>query len=239
MTIDVLYLCHGRLEFTKKTLATLIENTNWGLVDSFVVYNDSAPDLHETTKFLVEALPDGADFRKTNLRSPVGVMNHFMWRSEAEMFAKIDNDIMVPPDWLDDLLSVMEHDPKLELLGMEAGMSGVRLPEENPECYSYVPSTHIGGVGLMRRSAFEAPRPWPKPNGRFGFTEWQHRYRPVRGWIEPDLRVFELDKIPFNPWFGFTDSYKATEGLQRDWTPYPRGMDAYFEWAELEREEGP
>ncbi len=235
--IDLLYLCHGRIDFTEVTLTNLVANTNWSLVDNFVVYNDAAPDGHATTKLLHDFVGERATIRCTNVSSPVGVMNHFLWRSEAKMFAKIDNDIMVPPGWLEAMLSVMEHDPQLDLLGMEAGMSVRRAPEEPVECYVYTMSSHIGGVGLMRRRPFDLIE-WPRPNGRFGFTEWQHHHRSiVKGWIEPDLRVFSLDQLPFQPWKRITKGYKETEGLQRSWPQYPRDMNIYWDWANLAHEE--
>lgn len=236
--IDLLYLCHGRIEFTEATLTTLVANTNWSLVDNFVVYNDAAPDGHETTKMLHDTFGLGASLRCTNLGSPVAVMNHFLWRSQAEMFAKIDNDIMVPPGWLEAMLGVMETHPHLDLLGMEAGHGETRASEEAPEVYGYTEATHIGGVGLMRRRYFDE-HPWPRPNGRFGFTEHQHRYHPPCGWINPDLRVFSLDQLPFNPWRGYTLGYQGREGLQRDWPLYDPDAHVYWSWAGLELEKVP
>jgi hypothetical protein len=119
---------------------------------------------------------------------------------------------------------------------MQAGMSAQPASRENDQsCWTWTPSTHIGGVGLMRRSAFVERRP-PTADGRFGFTEWQHRYNPTCGWIEPDLRVFCLDQIPFNPWRHLTLSYRGQEGLQRDWPAYPDDMEWHWAWANLERE---
>jgi hypothetical protein len=162
--------------------------------------------------------------RETNLGSPVAVMNHYLNRSSNPLFAKIDNDIIVPDWWLNVLADVMDAHPQLELLGMEAGMSGVPphpgpLGEPTYGYYSYEPCTHIGGVGLMRRSAFES-RGYPNPDGRFGFTEWQHEHNPVAGWIKPDLLQFALDLLPIEPWRSITDGYKKIEGLQRDWPRY-------------------
>lgn len=238
MRTDLLYLCHGRLEFTKKTLPTLIETTDWDLVNRFVIYNDAAPDLHETTKYLKTEieLPQGTELRLTNLSSPVGVMKHFIHRTDCDLFAKIDNDIMAPPGWLQAMTQVMKEDPDLELLGMEAGMSD-RRSDQLGERWTWTPSSHIGGVGLMRRSAFTSRR-LPNADGRFGFTEWQHRFSPACGWIEPDLRVFSLDQLPFNPWRGITLGYMGQEGLQRAWPTYPDDgtMDDHWAWAGLECE---
>jgi hypothetical protein len=111
---------------------------------------------------------------------------------------------------------------------MEPGMSGVGATDE-PCVYSYMPASHIGGVGLMRRSAFERLPP-PIPDGRFGFTEWQHEHEPVRGWIQPDLRMFSLDQLPLEPWLSITAAYKQVPRLQRDWSPYSKKMSYYWDW---------
>lgn len=227
MKVDVLYLCHGRKRFTAETLPILLQNTNWSRVNEFIVYNDATPDHHETSELLQRILPDGVTVRQTNLASPVGVMNHFLWRSDCDAFAKIDNDIIVPSGWLDSMIDVLDHDQSLQLLGMEPGMSAQKAPELTPECYTWTPASHIGGVGLMRTSAFD--RPWPRPNGRFGFTEWQHHYVPERGWIEPDLRMFALDQLPFEPWIETTQRY-VDQDLNRAWPKYPRDMDFYWSW---------
>jgi hypothetical protein len=226
---DLLFLCHGRLEFTQATLPTLIKNTDWGLVDEFVVYNDAAPDGGDTTEYLREMVEDTnlGTVRLTNLASPVGVMNHFIYRSAADRFAKIDNDIVVPLGWLGDLVDVMDAHPELELLGMQPGMGGVRTDEPS---YSYTPAEHIGGVGLMQKTAFTNRELKPVANGRFGFTEWQHAHEQmVKGWISPDLDQFELDRIPVEPWKTQTKLYIA-EGLNRAWPRYPKRDSRCWEW---------
>lgn len=227
--IDVLYLCHGRLEFTKASLANLIAHTPWEKVNEFVVYNDAAPDHPATFDYLNSWEPGAVRMtvRNTNLGSPVGVMNHFLNRSHAEMFAKIDNDIIVPSGWFDALSGVMDRFPQLQLLGMEPSMSGVQPFDSEP--FDYVDSTHIGGVGMMRRHCFER-HGYPVPDGRFGFTEWQHTFQPQRGWIRPDLRMFSLDFLPVEPWAGLTERYKQTPGLQRTWPSYDPKMSHYWDW---------
>jgi glycosyltransferase involved in cell wall biosynthesis len=228
--VDILYLAKGRLEFTKHTLGMLVKNTNWELVNKLVVYDDgsSKPDrtwLHRaTTKLKMKN-----EFRTTDFGSPVAVMLDFLDRHEADVFAKIDNDIVLPPGWLEAMTSVMDAEPVLDLLGMEAGMSG--RPDDdwdgvygvNRDC------SHIGGVGLMRTRAFRrASR--PVPNGRYGFTEYQHKFYPPRAWIKPDLKMCELDKLPFDPWMSLSERY-IEDGVQRRWGKQPADMfDHYWSW---------
>ena len=232
MNVDVLYLCHGRLEFTQATLPTLIANTDWSSVSEFVIYNDAEPDSGTTWSYLEEATTEVVvTLRRTNRGSPVGVMNHFLRRSNADAFAKIDNDIVVPPGWLDALRETMEGNEEIELLGAQPGMSGFRPGAETE--VDVTAATHIGGVGLMRRSAFRQGRSLPVANGRFGFTEWQHEHLPGSFWICPDLRLFELDRLPVEPWRSLREGYVLDGGraLQREWPRYKKGMaDDYWAW---------
>jgi hypothetical protein len=236
-TTDVLYLTRGRLEFTKATLPALIENTDWSLVNEFIVYNDATPELDNATATYVDGvLRSGAldalqfgGMRQTNLRSPVAVMAHFLARTKAKRFAKIDNDIVVCPGWLNALSDVMDSYPELELLGMEPGRGG-SYPTVGPNVrYGYNDARHIGGVGLMQTRAFTT-RPPPIPDGFFGFTEWQHTHDPVKGWIAPDLRIFALDLLPFEPWRSLVKTYQRTPGLQRDWPKYEPEMNWHWDW---------
>lgn len=226
-SVDILYLAKGRLEFTKQTFKMLLANTNWDLVDKLVVYDDGS--RVKDAKWLKMAAGDSGvkhESRSTSLRSPVAVMNHYLDRREGDMFAKIDNDIIVPPGWLEAMLQVMEDEPELVLLGMESGMSG--RPKEdwdgrygvNHDC------SHIGGVGLMRGNAFRKSER-PVPNGRFGFTEFQHRFYPPRAWIKPDLKMCALDQLPFDPWMSLAEKY-IDEGESRRWPKYPADMFNYY-----------
>jgi hypothetical protein len=222
--IDLLYLTHGRIEFTKASLPTLLGHTDFSLVNEFIVYNDSTPETDDATSSYVRSLIEAGEpiqLRETNLRSPVSVMNHFLARTQCRLFAKIDNDIIVPPAWLGTMLDVMERHPEVELLGAEPG--------HNEEGYvDLVPCDHIGGVGLMRTSAWEE-RPAPIADGRFGFTEWQHLYRTGSFWIQPELMLFSLDMIPVEPWLSLRETY-IRQGLNRAWPLLDPADDRYWSW---------
>ena len=237
MKVDILYLAFNRLEFTTATWAWLMAHTPWEHVNRLIVYDDGSED--GALEFLREqvTLLDGstgfpqAELRLGDFRSPPAVMNHYLQTSEADLFAKIDNDIAVPGGWLDALLSVMLKHPKLDLLGMEAGMVEMagRDGKEWDGRYRYEPCTNIGGVGLMRVSAFRS-RPAIPFRGRFGFTEWMQRYDVSRGWIVPDIHCPQLDRIPLEPWVSLTETY-IENGWSRPWGKYdPVWMEPYWEW---------
>jgi hypothetical protein len=94
--------------------------------------------------------------------------------------------------------------------------------------YGWLPTSHIGGVGMMRTSAFHS-RPAIPSRGRFGFTAWQEKHDPVRGWITPDVRTVQIDLLPFEPW----RSLAAPDGERdwaRAWPPYNPASEGWWAW---------
>ena len=99
--IDILYLAKGRPEFTRASTLALYYNTPAALYDWVAV--------------------PPAD-------SPVGVMQNYLSHTGRDIFAKIDNDTIVPPGWLEQCLAVMEAHPELDLLGIEPPRSRTPNP---------------------------------------------------------------------------------------------------------------
>lgn len=229
--IDLIYLNHNRLEFTKASLEALEKNTNWDRVDQFYVYDDDSKD--GTREFLVSWLaetkiPCRIIPRFGTFGHPVNVMREFLaYRWKHSIFAKIDSDTMVPPGWLDESMGVMERHPDLDLLGIEV-MNGVDATSQER---GYTEARFIGGIGLMRTRIFAES--FPEPNGPyFGFTEWQERdSRIKKGWINPSIPVFLLDRVPFEPWRSLSKKYVEEFG-QRDWGPYNDESHDLWGWWE-------
>jgi hypothetical protein len=223
--IDILYLTHNRREFTEASLKALLENTNWGDVSRLVIYDDASVD--GTPEYLRDQrYPVKMEFRGNQMGSPVAVMNHYLCSidpHENRIFAKVDNDTMVPKGWFEDCLSVMARQPELDILGIEAfnRVAPGRIVR------GYRPVEHIGGIGLMRSGAFVT---LPRPCGRFGFTAWQQKATwAKKGWIDPSLPVFLLDRLPREPWRSLVAEYIA-KGWQRDWGPYNEKDKALWSW---------
>lgn len=228
MITDVIYLTKNRLAFTKFTFEKLLANTEWDRVRAFVAYDDGSKD--GTAEWMAEAVkrvPVEKYYVASYLNSPTAIMLAYMGYFEGQdSFAKIDNDIVVPPGWLGVLQDVMERNPEVEVLGTETGMSG-KSPRRNAK-YTYQECSHIGGVGLIKTSIFK-DKPSIQPDGRFGWTEWQHEHQPVRGWISPDLLTSCLDRNPEEPWASLTQEY-VERGWQRPWAPYDEKFKPYWRW---------
>lgn len=223
--IDIIYLAWNRLEFTKASMAAMIANTDWTRVRRLVVYDDGSTD--GTREYLRSvAYPGRAEFVFARIGGPVAITNHYLSNSPSEIFAKVDNDTMLPPRWLNECLKVMDECPGLDLLGIEA----FNPVEPEARHRSFRAAAHIGGIGLMRRRAFRTLPHHHGPGGRFGFTQWQRdNAGVVKGWIDPSLPVFLLDKMATEPWADLSRQYIA-QGWQRKWPQYADDCAALWNW---------
>ena len=246
--IDLVFLAHNRLEFTRASLAALKANTDWSQVGRIIKYVDIGPDGHDDgTADLVVGWGRGATTytRIANFGGPVLIMQEYLreFGRPDGVFCKIDNDVIVPPGWWTAGADVMARNPQLDLLGIEPPASRTRSPyggklsvcaesdwKPTDPIPHFVPCDSIGGIGFMRVSAFR--------NGTMrqhstygGFTDWQLAHRQVsKGWIVPPLKLFLLDRLPIEPWASLSKDY-IDQKWQRMWTRYPETAAPYlWDW---------
>jgi hypothetical protein len=229
--IDLVFLTHNRLEFTRMSLAALIHNTDWSKVRDFHWYDDASTD--GTVAFYEEAwqsIPvDCVIWHPGTWGNPVAVMNEYLKQHPAEIFCKVDNDILLPWGWLNEALAVMDTHPELDILGLEAFDPVV----EGTSKRGYRPCVHIGGVGLMRSKIFDLSRPAPW-DLRYGFTDWQmDRGDVVKGWMTPAIPMLLMDRLPYEPWKTLTSHYVAM-GWAREWPRYRQATNGNL-WPWIER----
>jgi hypothetical protein len=253
--VDILFLSWNRLDFTMAALNALEENTDWGLVGSVCFYDDCSID-GTADLMRLQSDPDSDIWYMQpaeHVGSPVGIMNRYLTPSfngqssqpypmcvlplaQSPIFVKLDNDVIVPPGWLSESLAVMEAHPEVDLLGIEPGVGpdpvatrAAAVPA-NGAHRGIVRADFIGGIGLMRRSAFEG-RELPTAAGRFGFGHWQEKHADlVKAWIAPGLPLFLLNRLPFEPWASLSREYVAN-GWQRPWPdPYTEADAHMWQW---------
>jgi len=244
-TTDILFVAKNRLEFTKASLSALVANTDWKFVDTLYLYDDGSTD--GTRQWLSKQRHSGLlNNRRTqlvysDLGAPAAIMKDYIARRpRAQMFAKIDNDVIVPPWWLNACIEVFAEFPGIDLLGIEppksrtpriAGGTQSLCPELNPDLSTpYALCDSIGGIGLMKRYVFDKYADTLRPHSIYGgFTEWQLSQRDVtKAWIAPPLDVFLLDRMPTEPWASLSREYIA-KGWQRPWSNYDIN-DPFWSW---------
>lgn len=234
--IDLLFVSFNRLEYTKRSFTQLLVNTDWSQVAHVFLADDGSKDgtrewLEEAAKELdyVYDMNMSHSFLPSPFGGPVAAANLYLDHATpgVEMFAKIDNDTVVPPDWLPEMLRLMDDHPEVDLLGM-APRHGPPQPCPYP-ARTIELAPWVDGNGLWRHRTFHGRR-LPSPNGRFGFTEWQG-VQPdvVKAWATPDLPVFQLDGLPFEPWQSLAEEY-VQAGWQRWWPTFDPQAIAYWEW---------
>lgn len=242
--VDILFLAKNRREMTRESVGHLVSNTNFRFVNCLTFWDDGSEDgtaelLRDFQELLVPDTCLCIAGRKSNLGSPVEIAYDHAQESSAEFVAKIDNDCMVPPGWLNEAVRVMEADPRIEVLGLEDPVlvedDRLKLLNRDPSAargWRYFP--WVGGLYLARRTAYDGRPPVSMHDTYWGWADWLEKNRVCCGWLEPPLPVFVLDRLPFEPWLSLSTEYER-RGWQRPWQKYDREKHAYlWEWAGLE-----
>src|SRR4029079_2676162 len=116
MTCDLLYVAHNRLAFTQATFPALLKNTNWNLVEHLHVYDDLSKD--GTAEYLMAETREF--YGRTDMKidcvsyawgGPVAAMNAAVRSCDTDTLVKVDSDLLLCPDWLDELLLVLDQNP--------------------------------------------------------------------------------------------------------------------------------
>jgi len=95
--IEILLIAHNRLEYTKKAIQGLLDQTYQDF--KLTIWNNGSTD---DTEYYLETLTDK---RLNIIHNPTNdtlasVINRVFLASTAELVGKVDNDTLVPKDWL-------------------------------------------------------------------------------------------------------------------------------------------
>ena len=233
--INLLFCSWNRLAYTKVAFNALLEHTDWSRVATLFLADDAS---HDGTREWLEGRAVGF-FRFTSVRiqflpspfgGPVAAGNLYLDHATpgVEIMGKVDNDTIVPPGWLPEMLRVLDENPEVDMLGMAPRLGP---PQHCPHPRTVEYADWIDGNGIWRHRAFRHSRPVPgHSRGRFGMTEWMGNHPEiVKAWIRPDMPVFQLDAVPIKPWVSLATNYRMRK-WQRKWPPFEEDAHDYWDW---------
>lgn len=225
---DVLYCSFNRRAFTEASFEQLVQNTNWQLAQRLYVHDDGSTDgTAEWLQERIRTIPVETVFSGEPHGGPVAAMNWYLdliWPGFGS-FVKIDNDFVVCPGWLDEVKQVADDNMDVDVIGFAPQFGPSVAP---PADRGLEPARFIGGIGLIRHRIFEGCR--PASGGRQGWWAFQERHDAIsKAWVKPDLPMFELDRLPVEPWSQLSRDYIRC-GWQRDWGFYDATTANYWDW---------
>jgi glycosyltransferase involved in cell wall biosynthesis len=216
----------NRKELAAITLDTLYENTTPTLVKELVIIDGSSDDgLHDyLARRIAAPTPFPTRLLTITQRHVVAAMQVGYEEISTPLVAKVDSDTMVPPQWLEALLSPMSRNDSLWALGMQAWGE---IKEVSPEERGYIPADYVGGIGLFRRDAWKGLL--PLGDTYFGWNNHQASRPWGKGWLNPSIRVFLLDLLPFEPFRTLRKAYRE-KGWHRTEVEYTEREQLLWNW---------
>jgi GT2 family glycosyltransferase len=185
-TISLVMFTYNRIEYTKLSLQTLMDNTYYPF-DLVIVDNNSTDGTQSWLEEFRKQHPDRIKniiYNSKNYGLP-GPTNSFWQSTAADLLGKVDNDTLVPEGWLERLIEAHIKIPNLAVIG------GYHFrPEDFNECaaskniytesgISVLTDTHIGGCCyLMKRSIQK----------KYGLME-VHPILKTHGWTQYQWRL--------------------------------------------------
>jgi GT2 family glycosyltransferase len=212
--IPILFITYNRLEYTKKTLEAL---SNCRSVTIHIIDNGSTDGTQDWLKKQNWGITWSVLFNKTNL-GIAGAMNQFLLLTEKErIVGKIDNDTIVAPDFISQMLPHME---KADIVQAKHPILKATHPGGFDEWVSTMPADgalrfnhFVGGSGILfRRSIVNQV-----PNTEWmlgGWRQFQRDNPHLRKAFATDVEVQLLDTNEGGADYSqYPDYYRETKRL--------------------------
>jgi len=147
----VLVPCYRRPEYTRKCLESLTEAQGYAGVHFYMVDDGSNDD---TAQLLYDCtLPKTVVVNHYNLglRNVTISFFDYVRRNNFDYIAKVDNDCMVPKNWLNDLIKTFESsDVEVLSLNVEPSNAAFHYGTDDVDGKGYRPAEIVGGLWMMR-----------------------------------------------------------------------------------------
>ncbi len=222
-SVGIIYLTYNRLYYTKKTLPALLNSSKYPFKVR-IVDNGSTDGTVEFLKGLNHPNIEKIIYNNTN-KGLVQPTKQFWKETKAELIGKIDNDILVPQNWIDKLVIAHKSIHNLGVIGYchfrneDFNARAVGLKVETINNIQFRRQPWIGGNYLMKRSTvlshkgYRQSRKFFKKRILYGFNKYQEKLSQngfIHGYLcDNDKSLLTWDHIddPRHPLFFKDEEY--------------------------------
>ena len=202
MNIAIVVVTHNRLEYTKKCIPRLLEDTT----EQFDLYLWDNASTDETPNYL-KSLKDNriveVILSKEN-EGQTGAMNYVWSKTKAELIGKLDNDCLVTPGWTRIFAQAHQDIEKLGAVAcwhfpLDLFVEATARKHNKIQCFGQhqiVRHPWVCGSGfLMKRKTYEEYGPWKNgcDVGTTGYFLKMALSGKVNGWYFPFVWQEHMD----------------------------------------------
>lgn len=208
--IPVLMITYGRLEYTKRSLEALM---NSRLATVYVIDNGSTDGTVEW----IQSMRSSLHFVYNSLNIGIaGAMNQFLHKTPGAMIAgKVDNDTVVPVDWIEKLLP---HLQKTDIVQAKHHLIKATHPAGFDDWVSTMKADgplrfnhFVGGTGILFKRNIISRIPateWKLG----GWRQWQREHPEFKKAFATDVEIELLDTNENGEdYSAYPDYYKETK----------------------------
>lgn len=207
-SVEIIFLTYNRFYYTKKTLPALLNSSQYPFKVR-IVDNGSTDETVEFLKNLNHPNIEKIIFNKKN-KGLVKPTKQFWKETDAELVGKIDNDILVPQKWIDNLVTAHKSIPNLGVMGYchfreeDFNHKQVALKMEEINGIKFRRQPWIGGNYLMKKSTvinykgYKQSRKFFNKRILYGFNKYQEKLTQsgfIHGYLCNNKSLYTWDHI--------------------------------------------
>jgi glycosyltransferase involved in cell wall biosynthesis len=220
--IEIVYLTHNRLELNKVTLPALLNSDPEIDYKVHIVDNASKDGTIDFLKALDHPKIGSISYNDTN-KGIAPVTNKFWDQTKATYVGKIDNDILVPKNWIRDIMLRLENavedsmGPVTMYHWIDSWADDIDLDHAPiitlKNGSKIIRSSHTGGNYIFHRYLLDKLGKVDEEQGlKGGFTTWQYKANKTIkcGYVFP----FQFFRLPlfYKEWDAHIKNNKGGEG---------------------------
>lgn len=206
MSTCLVLVTHNRLDYTRKTLGSVLADDKSDF-ELYIWDNASSDETPDYLRSIKDPRIKDIVLHNENL-GPTVAMNRLWNRSNSEFVAKLDNDCLVTPGWLEVLTKAHRDVPEFGALAcwhfrledFDHKIADHKIRQYGGHTVFQHP--FVCGTGfVIKRSTYQKLGPWPEGSRDIGTTDYFLRIARagyINGWYYPFVLQHHMDD-PLSP----------------------------------------